>query len=119
MGSNAVFDALVKHALGDASTVAVLEQALASDDEYMNVRGIGGLAAIGRDMSAYIPTRATLLVRTSASTQTHAESAFVGVGESARPVLRELVKMDATQAAATRVSRKLDSALEAAGAADD
>jgi len=27
--------------------------------------------------------------------------------------------MDATQAAATRVSRKLDSALEAAGAADD
>jgi hypothetical protein len=108
MASNAVFDGLVEHAPSERVTTEVLERALASEDPYLKARGIGGLAALGRDMSEHIPTLAPLLASPTASTQAHAERAFVRIGEAARPVLQQLAQKGKTKAAAQRALAKLD-----------
>ena len=109
MASNAVYDALAALPVRDL-TVATFERAVAHAHPYLQARGIGGLAALGRDVEAHLPTLVALLDHKVPSTQANAESAFAHLGARGRALLEDLATngKGRTKAAARRALVALD-----------
>ncbi len=119
MASNAVYEALATLTqTPDAQhlVVTTFERAAASPDGYLQARGIGGLAAIGRDVERYLPRLIALLGDKRYAVQANAESAFLHLGERGGAVLRDLTK---TAKGRTKSAAKRALALLAAAAHDD
>jgi hypothetical protein len=76
-------------------TVATFERAIASPSAYLQARGIGGLAAIGRDVEAHLPALVALLGHPDASVQANAEAAFQHLGARAFIGQRPCVEVEA------------------------